>query len=274
MSEGVLDWQTSTLPVLSAVGTPAYSREPREAGVSQEAINARLGRPPNDPTTDLVLAVLLDGDYLTATVESDQVQGPLYCKLAEKGRQAVAGWPGADGSAAAAGRLLAALDAEASAATTEEERTRVKRAGTALGPSPRQRSPCRCRGQGGNRRDPGPLAASRAGVSGVKSPPPFISPQPPWPVATPVCSGTPRCSGLGVGSSAAAQATPTALPARARALCSLKRSVLRSQAGSGAKSGSSSAPRVPGGQGDSRLSGKRAVPDRQQDLSGVLSVPL
>ena len=120
-SDDLLDWATQVLPVLRAVYT-AYNKRLLSMGVSQDHVNAVLARPLGDPHTDIVLANLLRDGYLEATMEADQQEGPLFCRLTGKGLQVVAGWPGAG---VAAERLLTVLDAQIDEAGTDDARSRL-----------------------------------------------------------------------------------------------------------------------------------------------------
>lgn len=76
-------------PVLEAVR--AISEEGGGAA-SQASINAQLEREDEDPRTDQALADLVEAGYVSGP-EMDQRKGPLSCRLTEKGRQEVSGWP-------------------------------------------------------------------------------------------------------------------------------------------------------------------------------------
>jgi hypothetical protein len=118
-----LDWNGVVFPVLRAVYA-AYPNAPRpELGVDQRTINAQLGRDEADPETARVLEELVHSGYLEATMEVDQIQGPAFCRLTEKGLRTVAGWPSAD---AAVESLVAALDEEIEATESETEKGKLR----------------------------------------------------------------------------------------------------------------------------------------------------
>ncbi len=64
----------------------------------QASINAQLGRDDDDPHTDGVLAALAQAGYISGP-EVEDLGGPVFCGLTEKGRQEVSGWPRATAGA-------------------------------------------------------------------------------------------------------------------------------------------------------------------------------
>jgi len=78
-------------------------------GASQDQINAVLGRAAGDLATSRTLERLSRAGYLADELTVEQVDGPLSCRLSEKGLQQVAGWPGASGRDLAS-QLLALID--------------------------------------------------------------------------------------------------------------------------------------------------------------------
>lgn len=123
--QGPLDWDTEARPVLDAVYR-AYGPEPSDMGVTQEAINAELGREPRDRRTDYVLRELEQTNWIVETMGTDQTMGPLYCKVSEKGLQLVAGWPTTTAEAAVE-KLLALVDLRITEASDPEERSKWQR---------------------------------------------------------------------------------------------------------------------------------------------------
>lgn len=116
------DWQERVLPVLEAVGH-AYSGATPDLGVSLAMVNAQLGRNSDDASTAAVLEELVRTGYLDETLGGEQLPGPEWCRLTEKGLQVTAGWPSASGEVALA-RLLAIIDERIDDATDDEERSK------------------------------------------------------------------------------------------------------------------------------------------------------
>ena len=78
------------LPVLNAV-YGIYTRTGDR--VSQDAVNAELGRESGDEHTSRVLAKLHEGGWITSIASVDQVEGPLICEPAPKTLELLANWP-------------------------------------------------------------------------------------------------------------------------------------------------------------------------------------
>ncbi len=116
------EWETRVLPVLQAVARASAEADP-EIGVSVAMVNTELGRGPDDISTAIVLAELERAGYLEETLGADQVTGPAWCRLREKGLQVTAGWPSASGEVAFA-RLLAIVDERIADAADDEERSK------------------------------------------------------------------------------------------------------------------------------------------------------
>jgi hypothetical protein len=121
--EAALDWNGVVLPVLRAVYAAYPNAQRPELGVDQRTINAQLGRDEADPETARVLEELVHSGYLEMTMDLDQLPGPAFCRLSEKGLRTVAGWPSAD---AAVDSLLAALDERIATTESEGERGRLR----------------------------------------------------------------------------------------------------------------------------------------------------
>lgn len=86
-----------------------------------------LGRAAGDPATSRTLDRLSNAGYLTDELTVEQIDGPLSCRLSEKGLQQVAGGPGALNTDLAA-LFLAAIEAKiADPDTPDEERGRLRR---------------------------------------------------------------------------------------------------------------------------------------------------
>jgi hypothetical protein len=95
-----------------------------DLGVSHKTINEVLGRQPNDPQTDRIVTMLVQGDYLERT--AFEGMGSRFCQITEKGLQITAGWPSGAPDAAYT-RLLALIDEHVEAAATDEERSKWER---------------------------------------------------------------------------------------------------------------------------------------------------
>jgi hypothetical protein len=89
-SSGSYDWETEALPVLEAVCAASGSADV-DLGVSHKTINENLGRQPNDPRTDRIVTMLVQGDYLERT--ACEGMGSRFWQITEKGLQITAGWP-------------------------------------------------------------------------------------------------------------------------------------------------------------------------------------
>ena len=70
MSDDWLAWEESARPVLDAVYR-AVSAAGDPVGVDQAAINAQLGRPPQDEVTDRVLYELEEWGWVVGTIKTD-----------------------------------------------------------------------------------------------------------------------------------------------------------------------------------------------------------
>jgi hypothetical protein len=120
-----VDWDDVVLPVLQAVGR-AYPQRRPGLGVSLQMVNAELGKDEGDVSTAQILDELVRMDYLEETITTDNLPGPAWCRLREKGLQVTAGWPSASGEVALA-RLLAIVDERIADAVDEEERSKWER---------------------------------------------------------------------------------------------------------------------------------------------------
>jgi hypothetical protein len=92
-ASGSYDWATEALPVLEAVSAASGSAD-ADLGVSHKTINEVLGRQADDPRTDRVVTMLVQGDYLQRT--AFEGMGSRFCQITEKGLQITAGWPSGD----------------------------------------------------------------------------------------------------------------------------------------------------------------------------------
>jgi len=120
-----LDWDSRVLPVLEAVAR-AYSRAPSDLGVSLEGVAEELGYKTDTYNLSLVLDELVRAGYLEETMGVEQLPGPAWCRLREKGLQVTAGWPSASGETAFE-RLLAIVDERIRSADSDEERSKWER---------------------------------------------------------------------------------------------------------------------------------------------------
>jgi hypothetical protein len=72
-----MQWDTEVRPVLDAVHLATRNHPKPVYGVSQEDVNSKLGRDPNDLDTALALDNLIRGGYLTEKMRGvDQQPGP------------------------------------------------------------------------------------------------------------------------------------------------------------------------------------------------------
>jgi hypothetical protein len=120
-----LDWTGRVLPVLQAVGR-AFSRAPSPMGVRAEDVVDELGSGADAYATALALDELVRAAYLEETMGGDQLPGPAWCRLTEKGLQVTAGWPSSSGEVAL-DRLMAVINDRIATAVTPEERTTWER---------------------------------------------------------------------------------------------------------------------------------------------------
>lgn len=119
------DWQQNVMPLLLAAASIEQELAPG-AGITQDALNAALGRPPGDPQTATTLVQLSAADYLRDEQSVEQIDGPISFRLGERALQRVAGWPGAGGDLSS--ELLALIDQRLEDPTvSEDERTRLER---------------------------------------------------------------------------------------------------------------------------------------------------
>ena len=101
-----LDWPSDVLPVLNAV----YELSTRAGNrVSQDAVNAELGRQQGDAHTARVLAKLEEGGWITSIGGKWQGEGPVLCEPSSKTLELLAGWPTERGDMAL-GRLIHLLE--------------------------------------------------------------------------------------------------------------------------------------------------------------------
>jgi len=119
-------WHADVLPLLRA----SYELErdlATGAGLTQDALNAALGRPAGDQQTSTTLVQLSAGGYLRDEQSVDQIEGPISFRLGEKALQQIAGWPGAPAGDLAA-QLLSLLDERiADPSLSDAERSRLER---------------------------------------------------------------------------------------------------------------------------------------------------
>lgn len=116
-----LDWPTDVLPVLNVV-YELYTRTGNS--VRQPAINAALGRDSDDEHTDLVLAKLAEGDWITSLAGAQQVRGPLICEPTPKTLELLANWP-TDRGDMALGRLINVLEERIEATDDPAEKKKL-----------------------------------------------------------------------------------------------------------------------------------------------------
>lgn len=114
----VFDWNAEIRPVLDAV-REAIDKNGFGYADSGE-INAVLGRPANDRSTDLALSKLREAGFIDGYREAE---GWSDCTLIEKGLQTVAGWPVRPGDDTY-DLLLAILAQRIESAPTEEEKSK------------------------------------------------------------------------------------------------------------------------------------------------------
>jgi hypothetical protein len=125
-----LEWHSAVLPVLRALADAYEARGSPYRGVSQDEINARLGRPAGDPSTGQVLVHLEKAGYIRETIGADQSIGPLYSAPDERALEVFRGWPTRDQETLAAA-FLAALERQVES-TTGPERERWERLRSAV----------------------------------------------------------------------------------------------------------------------------------------------
>jgi hypothetical protein len=119
------NWQQNVMPLLLAAADIEQELAPG-AGITQDTLNAALGRPPGDPQTATTLVQLSAADYFRDEQSVEQIEGPISFRLGERALQRVAGWPGAGGDLAS--ELLALIDQRLEDPTvSEDERTRLAR---------------------------------------------------------------------------------------------------------------------------------------------------
>jgi hypothetical protein len=114
----VFDWNSEIRPVLDAV-KEAIDRN-GFGYVESDEINAVLGRSADDRATDLVLSKVRDAGFIEGYRGAE---GWSNCTLAEKGLQAVAGWPVRPGDDPY-DLLLATLAQRIEMAPTDEEKSK------------------------------------------------------------------------------------------------------------------------------------------------------
>lgn len=118
-------WQLDVVPVLQAAYVIEQRLGPTD-GITQDAVNAQIGRQPGDLATTTALIQLSAAGYLRDERSVDQVDGPSFFRLGERALQQVADWPGAGGDLA--GELLALIDQRiADPDVADDERGRLVR---------------------------------------------------------------------------------------------------------------------------------------------------
>lgn len=118
-------WQQNVMPLLRAAAGLERELAPG-SGITQDALNAALDRPPGDPQTATTLIQLSTAGYLRDELSVEQIDGPISFRLGERALQQVAGWPGAGGDLAS--DLLALIDHRlADPAVSDDERGRLQR---------------------------------------------------------------------------------------------------------------------------------------------------
>jgi len=118
------DWQQDVIPTL--VAAAEIERElPPGGGITQDALNQALGRPPGDPQTATTLEQLSAAGYLRDELSVEEVPGPISFRLGEKALQRVMGWPaaGADLASQLLGLIQQRLD---DPSVPADERTRLE----------------------------------------------------------------------------------------------------------------------------------------------------
>jgi len=124
-------WDADVLPVLQAAYRVEQRLGPGE-GITQNAVNAELGRAPDHPATATAQMQLSASGYLRDEQSVDQIDGPIMFRLGERALQQVAGWPG--GGRELADALLALIDERiADPDLDEDERSRLVRLRGAAG---------------------------------------------------------------------------------------------------------------------------------------------
>lgn len=114
----VYDWNSDIRPILSAVKEAIDKTG--FGHVEGSEINAVLGREPNDRATDLALSKLREAGFIEGYRGAEEWSN---CTLAEKGLQAVAGWPARPGDDTYE-LVLAILEQRIESASTDEEKSR------------------------------------------------------------------------------------------------------------------------------------------------------
>jgi hypothetical protein len=124
------DWQENIVPLLRAAADLESSLSP-DGLITQDALNAALGRSQGDPQTSTTLMQLSAAGYFRDELSVEQADGPIAFRLGEKALQNVAGWPGGSGDLAS--ELLELIDRRlADPAVSEDERGRLERLRQAL----------------------------------------------------------------------------------------------------------------------------------------------
>lgn len=119
------DWQENVMPLLLAAASLERGLAPG-AGLTQDTLNAALGRVPGDAQTGTTLVQLSAAGYLRDEQSVEQVDGPIFFRLGERALQRVAGWPGAGGDLA--GELLGLIDQRLEdPMVSDDERGRLER---------------------------------------------------------------------------------------------------------------------------------------------------
>ncbi len=98
------DWHQNVMPLLLAAAALERGLAPG-AGVTQDALNAALGRVPGDAQTSTTLVQLSAAGYLRDEQSVEQIDAPIFFRLGERALQRVAGWPGASGDLAGDARI-------------------------------------------------------------------------------------------------------------------------------------------------------------------------
>jgi hypothetical protein len=123
----VSDFTERVLPVLQAAYR-VVSEDPENPYVRIDALNAELGREPDDPATRRVFFDLINTGYffdLHGEFQLSRPGWPHMTVLTEKAFQAVAGWP--TGNEALYAMLLAVLDDRIDREEDPEERGKLEK---------------------------------------------------------------------------------------------------------------------------------------------------